>query len=106
MRLKELTHFMDLKPETTKRIMQNLETDVKFLQDCRFMDYSLLLAIRKHDCDDHEVHEHNNLEELFPGFKEGEPKLTNALNDSIEEEEPCCEELKGFDELHDKFRES
>lgn len=49
MRLKELVRFMDLRSEVANKIVKNIEIDVKFLQQCRFMDYSLLLAIKRVD---------------------------------------------------------
>ena len=48
-RLKEIFRFLKLSPSNISYIMRNLTVDVNFLRSQRFMDYSLLFAIRKVD---------------------------------------------------------
>lgn len=46
-RLKQEKKFMQLGQANCNQIKKHLEVDVNFLKSMRFMDYSLLLAIRK-----------------------------------------------------------
>lgn len=46
-RLKEVKRFFKMSENDIEEIVQNICQDVEFLRSCRFMDYSLLLAVRK-----------------------------------------------------------
>jgi len=47
MRLKQLKNFFLLEKEESDPIVAQLIKDSQFLQELKFMDYSLLLGIRK-----------------------------------------------------------
>lgn len=49
LRLKELKKFIQIKNEDWNQIIINMSRDIRFLQDLSFMDYSLLMSIRKID---------------------------------------------------------
>lgn len=46
-RLKEVKRYFKMKESDIEEIIQSLNLDVEFLRSCRFMDYSILFAIRK-----------------------------------------------------------
>jgi hypothetical protein len=46
-RLKEVKRFFKMNEYDIEEIITSLSNDVEFLRSCRFMDYSILLAIRK-----------------------------------------------------------
>ena len=52
LRLKDLKKFINFDNEDWHKITTNLTKDVKFMQDMGFIDYSLLLSIRKIEGDD------------------------------------------------------
>merc|ERR1712127_203836 len=47
LRLKDLKKFVNFDNEDWQKITTNLAKDCKFMQDMGFIDYSLLLSIRK-----------------------------------------------------------
>ena len=49
MRLKDIKKFINFDNEDWHTITSNLSKDVKFMQDMGFIDYSLLISIRKID---------------------------------------------------------
>jgi hypothetical protein len=75
-RLKADKGFMNMEKGLISKILKHLQTDVRYLQGQGFMDYSLLLSVRKVKddelekkltsrmdldlSDEHEAHEHNN----------------------------------------------
>ena len=46
-RLNQIKHFMHMNKDESTALVKALQTDVKFLQKMRNMDYSLLLAIKR-----------------------------------------------------------
>jgi hypothetical protein len=46
---------MNISIEDISNIIISLERDVKFLQRCNFMDYSLLLGIEEVNCNNKEL---------------------------------------------------
>ena len=46
-KLNELKSFFNMNNVDTQRIMRNIELDVSFLQSQKFMDYSLLMAVKR-----------------------------------------------------------
>lgn len=47
LRLKDLKKFVNFDNEDWSKITHNMAKDTKFMQDMGFIDYSLLLSIRK-----------------------------------------------------------
>lgn len=47
LRLKEVKKFINFHNEDWDKIITNITRDIHFLQNQRFMDYSLLMSIRK-----------------------------------------------------------
>lgn len=47
LRLKEIKKFINFSNDDWNKIVSNISRDIQFLRSQRFMDYSLLMAIRK-----------------------------------------------------------
>ena len=58
-RLKEAKRFFKLDYGSTKAILKDMSNDVDFLTSSRFMDYSLLLAVRRVDGNEHNTKVHD-----------------------------------------------
>ena len=58
-RLKEAKRFFKMDYESTKAILKDMQNDVDFLTSSRFMDYSLLFAVRRVDRNEHNAKVHD-----------------------------------------------